>query len=150
MTESLSDPPYVPLAIARTAPRCTSTGTKTVTFDIVGKLLNSGTITGYDANGIETDGNCTYDGTEHKFAKVVADIKDGNMKLVEGTDYDLVYVDNVYGKKGTKTVGSKPVDVQRGAVLAIAKGTYGGSLNDSVNGVEKVFKLTLPEIKLLM
>lgn len=80
------------------------TGTKTVTFDIVGKLLNSGTITGYDANGIETDGNCTYDGTEHKFAKVVADIKDGNKKLVEGTDYDLVYVDNVYGKKGTKTL----------------------------------------------
>ena len=113
------------------------TGTKTVTFDIVGKLLNSGTITGYDANGIETDGNCTYDGAEHKFAKVVADIKDGNKKLVEGTDYDLVYVDNVYGKKGTKTVGSKPVDVQRGAVLAIAKGTYGGSLNDSVNGVVK-------------
>ena len=113
------------------------TGTKTVTFDIVGKLLNSGTITGYDANGIETDGNCTYDGTEHKFAKVVADIKDGNKKLVEGTDYDLVYVDNVYGKKGTKTVNSKPVDVQRGAVLAIAKGTYGGSLDDSDNGVVK-------------
>ena len=112
------------------------TGTKTVTFDIVGKLLNSGTITGYDANGIETDGNCTYDGTEHKFAKVVADIKDGNKKLVEGIDYDLVYVDNVYGKKGTKQ-GSSNVDVQRGAVLAIAKGTYGGSLDDSTNGVVK-------------
>ena len=30
------------------------TGTKTITFDIVGKLLGSGTITGYDANGIAT------------------------------------------------------------------------------------------------
>lgn len=127
------------------------TGTKTVTFDIVGKLLNNGTITGYDANGIKTEGNCTYDGTEHKFAKVVADIRDGNKKLVEGTDYDLVYVDNVYGKKGTKKgSGSSTVDVQRGAVLAIAKGTYGGSLDDSTNGVVKVFTLTLPEIKLLM
>ena len=114
------------------------TGTKTVTFDIVGKLLNNGTITGYDANGIKTEGNCTYDGTEHKFAKVVADIRDGNKKLVEGTDYDLVYVDNVYGKKGTKKgSGSSTVDVQRGAVLAIAKGTYGGSLDDSTNGVVK-------------
>ena len=104
------------------------TGTKTVTFDIVGKLLNSGTIKGYDANGIETDGNCTYDGTEHKFAKVVADIKDGKKKLVEGTDYDLVYVDNVYGKKLTSA--TNPKEKQCGAVLAVAKGTYGGNYTD--------------------
>ena len=117
------------------------TGTKTVTFDIVGKLLNNGTIKGYDANGIETNGNCTYDGTEHKFAKVVADISDGKKKLVEGTDYDLVYVDNVYGKKLTSS--STPTEKQCGAVLAIAKGTYGGNYTDSsaayntgvVNGV---------------
>ena len=105
------------------------TGTKTLTFNIVGKSLGLGTITGYDSNGIETSGNCTYDGTEHKFAKVVADIKDGNKKLVEGTDYDLVYVDNVYGKNVN--------GAQKGAVLAIAKGTYGGSLDDDTNGVVK-------------
>ena len=64
-----------------------------------------------------------------KFAKVVADIKDGNKKLVEGTDYDLVYVDNVYGKNVN--------GAQKGAVLAIAKGTYGGSLDDDTNGVVK-------------
>ena len=118
------------------------TGTKTVTFDIVGKLLADGTITGYDANGIETDGKCTYDGTEHKFAKVVADIRDGKKKLVEGTDYDLVYVDNVYGKKLT-SASSDPKEKQCGAVLAVAKGTYGGNYTDSntdyntgvVNGV---------------
>jgi len=117
------------------------TGTKTVTFDIVGKLLADGTITGYDANGIETDGNCTYDGTEHKFAKVVADIRDGKKKLVEGTDYDLVYVDNVYGKKLTSA--NAPKEKQCGAVLAVAKGTYGGNYTDKnvdyntgvVNGV---------------
>ena len=105
------------------------TGTKTLTFNIVGKLLSGGTITGYDANGIETDGNCTYNGAEHKFAKVVADIKDGDKKLVEGTDYDLVYVDNVYGKAVNGT--------QTGAVLAIAKGTYGGALDDTTNGIVK-------------
>ena len=110
------------------------TGTKTITFDIVGKLLGSGTITGYDANGIATDGNCTYDGAEHKFAKVVADIKDGNKKLVEGTDYDLVYVDNVYGKKLTATSTAQPpvtTEKQFGAVLAVAKGTYGGNYTDT-------------------
>ena len=94
------------------------TGTKTLTFDIVGKLVSAtDAIKTYDDKGIITTTGFTYDGTAHTYAKVVADIKDDtNKKLVEGTDYDLVYIDNVYGKSN------------KGAILAIAKGNYGGNL----------------------
>ena len=50
-----------------------------------------------------------------------------NPKLIEGTDYEIKYVDNVYGKKNV-TDGK-----QYGIVLAIAKGTYAGNYN--LNGV---------------
>ena len=113
------------------------TGTKTVTFDIVGKLVNEDNVTadikGYDANGIEKTDGFKYDGTAHTYDKVIASIsytENGKTtKLVEGKDYDLVYVDNVYGKNVSGT--------QKGAVLAIAKGTYGGSLTTSDKSVVK-------------
>ena len=93
------------------------TGTKTLTFNIVGSNVHAtNAIKTYDANGIETNNAFTYDGTAHTYAKAVATITSGSKKLVEGTDYDLVYVDNVYGKD------------HEGAILAIAKGTYGGDL----------------------
>ena len=93
------------------------TGTKTLTFNIVGSNVHAtNAIKTYDSNGIETSAAFTYDGTAHTYAKTVATITSGSKKLVEGTDYDLVYVDNVYGKD------------HEGAILAIAKGTYGGDL----------------------
>lgn len=49
--------------------------------------------------------------------------------LTEGTDYEIKYVDNTYGKKDSS--GQK----QYGVVLAIAKGTYGGNYTDSTTGV---------------
>ena len=47
-------------------------------------------------------------------------------KLTEGTDYEIKYVDNVYGKaeKGASTT------TQKGAVLVIAKGNYAGNFTD--------------------
>ena len=119
------------------------TGTKTLTFNIVGKNVSAtDAITTYDANGIETSANFEYDGTAHTYAKAVASITMDGKKLVEGTDYDLVYVDNVYGKsqteEGTDEDGHKyTYTVQYGAILAVAKGTYGGNLNnnDVVKGV---------------
>jgi len=106
------------------------TGTKTLTFNIVGKNVSAeNAIKTYDANGIETNASFKYDGTAHTYAKAVASITKDGKKLVEGTDYDLVYVDNVYGKRSNGT--------QYGAILAVAKGTYGGSLDndDVVKGV---------------
>ena len=106
------------------------TGTKTLTFNIVGKNVSAeNAIKTYDANGIETNAGFGYDGTAHTYAKAVASITKDGKKLVEGTDYDLVYVDNVYGKRSNGT--------QYGAILAVAKGTYGGSLDngDVVKGV---------------
>ena len=107
------------------------TGSKTLTFKIVGKLLNDGgTFKYYDEKGIEVTDSYpfTYDGTAHTFGKV-AFTYNGTEKLVEGKDYDLVYVDNVYGKG----------DNRLGAVLAVAKGTYGSTLTtvskDVVNGI---------------
>ena len=115
------------------------TGTKTFTFKIVGELIYNGDLKFYDKNGVEIDDQndvFTYDGTEHTFAKTVFDTADTKYsdnnktltkKLVEGTDYEIKYVDNIYGKDN------------EGAVLVVAKGQYGGAYNDGsmniVNGV---------------
>ena len=73
------------------------TGTKTLTFNIVGKNVSAeNAIKTYDANGIETNAGFGYDGTAHTYAKAVASITKDGKKLVEGTDYDLVYVDTVW------------------------------------------------------
>ena len=116
------------------------TGTKTFTFKIVGELISGGDLKFYDKNGVEIPDQYnafTYDGTEHTFAKTIFDTtstkyvdnsgKAFTKKLVEGTDYEIKYVDNVYGKENY------------GAVLVVAKGQYGGAYNDQymsiVNGV---------------
>ena len=116
------------------------TGTKTFTFKIVGELISGGDLKFYDKNGVEISNQYnvfTYDGTEHTFAKTIFDTtstayvdnsgKAFTKKLVEGTDYEIKYVDNIYGKDN------------EGAVLVVAKGQYGGAYNDSymniVNGV---------------
>ena len=125
------------------------TGTKTLTFDIVGSNISAkDAIKTYDSNGIETNSNFYYDGSAHTYAKAIASITNGSKKLVEGTDYDLVYVDNVYGKKTKFTETRKDDDEpetvtyykQVGAILAVAKGTYGGNLTTDdkesvVNGI---------------
>ena len=102
------------------------TGTKTFTFKIVCELIYDGNLKFYDKNGVEIDDQddvFTYDGTEHTFAKTVFDTADTKYsdndksltkKLVEGTDYEIKYVDNIYGKDN------------EGAVLVVAKGQYGG------------------------
>ena len=120
------------------------TGTKTFTFKIVGELIKGGDLKFYDANGVAISNQnnvFTYDGTEKTFAKTVFDTastvyvanngKTFSKKLVEGTDYEIKYVDNVAGKD------------HYGAVLVVAKGQYGGAYDDStvnnglgiVNGV---------------
>ena len=105
------------------------TGTKTFTFQITGEMLqDGGTFKYYNANGIEvTDKSFNYDGTAHTYTKTVFTYN-GDKKLTEGTDYDLVYVDNIYGKK----INS----VQTGVVLAVAKGQYGGNYTDNTLGTE--------------
>ena len=62
-----------------------------------------------------------YDGTEQTYAKTSLNYSGKSLK--EGTDYEIKYVDNVYGQKGT--------DGQYAAVLAIAKGKFGGNLTTS-------------------
>ena len=107
------------------------TGTKTLEFDIVGKMLEEGSITAYDANDIVVPDTHKfhYDGTAHTYAKTVFTVE--GKKLVEGKDYEFVYVDNVYGKY----TGTKENPVQKGAVLVVAKGIYGGNYNK--NGMVK-------------
>ena len=110
------------------------TGTKTINFKISGKMLSGGTLKYYDANGLTTDLNGTgYTGKEIAAAKTVFNtantrLNNGNLtdKLTEGTDYEIKYVDNVYGKaiKGTSTT------TQMGAVLVVAKGNYAGNYTD--------------------
>ncbi|MDC7289105.1 hypothetical protein NXH76_14950 [Blautia schinkii] len=98
------------------------TGTKTLTFQITGELLAAGGTFKYlDKDGFDVTAKkndlFTYDGSAHTFDKV----KFGYTKtLVEGTDYELKYVDNVYGKKDAN-------GKQQGAVLAIAIGKYGSA-----------------------
>ena len=118
------------------------TGTKTITFKITGQMLENGGFKFYDANGLKIDNlSHTYDGTAYTPAKTVFDTakttvkKYDNIKgepvgtLTEGTDYEIKYVDNTYGKKDSSS------QKQYGVVLAIAKGTYGGNYTDSTTGV---------------
>ena len=118
------------------------TGTKTITFKITGQMLENGDFKFYDANGLKIDNlSHTYDGTAYTPAKTVFDTANTKVKkydnsnwesvgtLTEGTDYEIKYVDNTYGKKDSS--GQK----QYGVVLAIAKGTYGGNYTDSTTGV---------------
>ena len=118
------------------------TGTKTITFKITGQMLENGDFKFYDANGLKIDNlSHTYDGTAYTPAKTVFDTANTKVKkydnsnwesvgtLTEGTDYEIKYVDNTYGKKDSS--GQK----QYGVVLAIAKGTYGGNYTDSTTGI---------------
>ncbi len=101
------------------------TGSKTLTFNIVGEMLEAPTKFVYhDKDGfliIDSTKKFTHNGTAQKFAKT--EIKHAKT-LKAGTDYELVYVDNVYGQKGTD-------GKQYAAVLAVAKGKYGGELTKS-------------------
>ena len=98
------------------------TGTKTLTFKIVGEELAAGTFKYIDENGFNITGTAkesfTYNGKAQKFAKTVLN---HDKSLKEGTDYEIVYADNVYGQTGTDKE-------QYVAVLAVAKGKYGGML----------------------
>ena len=108
------------------------TGSKTLTFQICGEMLKTETKSGFnfaDKNGFAITGNnikFSYDGTAQTFAKTTLDNKTGKT-LTEGTDYEIKYVDNVYGQKGTNG--------QYAVVLAIAKGKYGGDLTQTENGI---------------
>ena len=100
------------------------TGSKTITFKIVGQLISGGKLNYYDANGLVVAPKHHYDGTAYKCAKTVFDFStttglDGE-KLVEGTDYEIKYVDNVYGKKDSNKK-------QQGTVLVVGKGLYAGN-----------------------
>ena len=117
------------------------TGTKTITFKITGQMLKDGDFKFYDANGLTTALSHTYDGAAYTPAKTVFDTANTKVKkydnsnwesvgtLTEGTDYEIKYVDNTYGKKDSSD------KKQYGVVLAIAKGTYGGNYIDSTTGV---------------
>ena len=101
------------------------TGTKEVSFNIVGKKLKFDAKNGdkfevYKADGTK-DANTefTYDGTAHTYAKAVATIFDGSKKLVEGTDYEIKYFHNVSGT-GTGAKGTAYVAV-------VGKGNYAGN-----------------------
>ena len=109
------------------------TGTKTITFKISGKMLSNGDLNFYDADGLTVDlitNGKQYSGKELTVAKTVFSTTRTTLngaaltdKLKEGTDYEIKYVDNVYGKaeKGTSET------TQKGAVLVIAKGNYAGN-----------------------
>ena len=113
------------------------TGTKTINFKISGKMLSGGTLSYYDENGLTASlNNKPYTGKEITAAKTVfgttgTRLNGGALsdKLTEGTDYEIKYVDNVYGKaeKGASTTA------QKGAVLVIAKGNYAGNYTDPTN-----------------
>ncbi|MDB6468473.1 hypothetical protein PMN63_16850, partial [Blautia wexlerae] len=97
------------------------TGTKTLTFQISGEMLDpsKATFKFVDGDGFPVSSpSFNYDGTEHTYAKTILSY-DGKA-LKEGRDYEIKYVDNVYGKKG--------LNGQYAAVLAVAKGKFGGNL----------------------
>ena len=78
---------------------------ETFTFQITGEMLEgSGAWKFYDTNGIQvTNPSFTYDGTAKEYAKTVFTYGGKDVaadKLVEGVDYEIKYVDNVYGKDG--------------------------------------------------
>ena len=102
------------------------TGTKTITFKISGKMLKGGALEYYKADGLKDSLSKKYNGKEIKAAKTVFDttttkLNGNNLsdKLTEGTDYEIKYVDNVYGK----TINGR----QYGFVLVVAKGNYAGN-----------------------
>ena len=109
------------------------TGTKTLTFNICGEMLSTTNPSAFeylDANGFVVTGakkNFDYDGTAQTFAKTSL-VNNTGKTLTEGTDYEIKYVDNVYGKKGTDTK-------QYAVVLAVAKGKFGGDLTTATNGI---------------
>ena len=119
------------------------TGTKTITFKISGKMLSGGTLSFYDADGL-TDGKMNtitgkdYTGKEITAGKTVFSTTGTNLngvaltdKLKEGTDYEIKYVDNVYGKAKKVTSGIATTTEQFGAVLVIAKGNYAGNYTNA-------------------
>ena len=104
------------------------TGTKTLTFQISGEMLNAANASFkfVDKDGFKVENpTFDYDGTAQTCAKTSLSYSGKSLK--EGTDYEIKYVDNVYGQKGT--------DGQYAAVLAIAKGKFGGNLTTSVKGI---------------
>ena len=110
------------------------TGTKTLTFNICGEMLSTTPASEFeylDADGFVVTGTkkkFDYNGTAQTFAKTSLVNKTGKT-LTEGTDYEIKYVDNVYGKKGTDSN-------QYAAVLAVAKGKFGGNLTTTApNGI---------------
>ena len=108
------------------------TGTKTINFKISGKMLSGGTLSYYDENGLTASlDNKPYTGKEITAAKTVFGTTGTTLngvnftdKLTEGTDYEIKYVDNVYGKAVKDGSGDTK---QYGAVLVIAKGNYAGN-----------------------
>ena len=109
------------------------TGTKTLTFNICGEMLSTTTESTFkyvDKDGFEIKGNAkkfNYDGTAQTFAKTTL-VNNTGKTLTAGTDYEIKYVDNVYGQKGTDTK-------QYAVVLAVAKGKFGGNLTKTSNGI---------------
>ena len=103
------------------------TGTKEVSFNIVGKKLTvtNDVLQVYKADGTkDTNTAFTYDGTAHTYAKAVATIFDGSKKLVEGTDYEIKYFHNVSGT-GDDATGTAYVAV-------VGKGNYAGDGNKNI------------------
>ena len=103
------------------------TGTKEVSFNIVGKKLTvaADALQVYKADGTkDTNTAFTYDGTAHTYAKAVATIFDGSKKLVEGTDYEIKYFHNVSGT-GDGATGTAYVAV-------VGKGNYAGNGNYNI------------------
>ena len=95
----------------------------TATFDIKQAELN-GTLTVYDEAGrvmSEAQMNGNYDGAVHTFATTKFTGNVTSPMTVTDTDYEIVYVDNVYGK--VCDLDQNPY----GAILVVAKGNYKGS-----------------------
>jgi len=109
------------------------TGTKTLTFKICGEMLSTAKESKFkyvDKDGFEiTDSKkkFDYDGTAQTFAKTTL-VNNTGKTLKADTDYEIKYVDNVYGQKGTD--GN-----QYAVVLAVAKGKFGGNLTKTSNGI---------------
>ena len=107
------------------------TGTKTLTFQISGEMLDgsNATFAYVDKDGFAVvKPTFAYDGTAHTCAKTSLTYTGKDLK--EGTDYEIKYVDNVYGQKGKDKK-------QYAAVLAVAKGKFGGNLttSDATSGI---------------
>lgn len=99
------------------------TGTKTATFDIKGKAL-TGTLKVYDKDGKEITATpeYRYTGNEIKFAKAVFIPDNKTLDLTEGTDYEIVYIDNVYPGNSNVAVIAKG-NYENPSTLTAADGT---------------------------